>query len=191
MRLCSKYDRQMGHSYMSSRCAIVAALIIGLGLTSCATGDDNTSKGDTARSDKGTSSDVEMPSGRYTGEWPDNPPDFANNHLATGSFELITVDVSGNSWTVSTSYSTTIPVGGGCFSTMTHTISGNGEIMVDAGGANLMGEVPDRWLRERDGDGCPGDPSETGESEASVFLNYKDGMLDGWIEGHDITLTNG
>lgn len=181
----------MGYRYMSSRCVIVAALIIGLGVTACATGDDDPAKGETPRSDKSTTSDVEMPSGRYTGEWPDDPPAFANNSRATGSFELITVDVSGNSWTVSTSYSTTIPVGGGCFSTVAHTISGDGEIMVDAGGANLMGEVPDRWVRERDGGGCTGDPSDTGESEASVFLNYKDGVLDGWIKGHNITLTSG
>ncbi len=191
MPLCSQYDRQMAYWHMSSHRVIVAALIIGLGVTACATDDDDTSKGDPPRSDKGTTSDVEMPSGRYTGEWPDNPPEFANNNRATGSFDLITVDVSGNSWTVSTSYSTTVPVGGGCFATVTHTISGNGKIVVDAGGANLMGEVPDRWMRERDGGGCTGDPSDTGESEASVFLNYKDGMLDGWIEGHNVTLTNG
>jgi hypothetical protein len=153
--------------------------------------DDDSAEVAVTASEKGASSDVVMPSGRYTGEWPDNPPEFANNPRATGSFEAITVEVSGDSWTVETSYSTTVPVGGKCFTTVTHTISGDGPVTVDAGGPNLIGEVADRWVRDRGGDGCPNPRSDSGEAQASVVLNYKDGVLDGWIEGHNITLAGG
>jgi hypothetical protein len=130
-----------------------------------------------------------MPSGLFTGEWPDDPGEFANNNRATGSFEVITVEVSGDTWTLGTSYSTTVPVGGNCISTVTHTLSGTGPIIVDAGGPELLGDVSDRWVRERGGDGCPNPRSEQGDDLATVSLTYVDGSLDGWIEGHNVTLT--
>lgn len=149
------------------------------------------SDGDAATSGtKGSSptSEVAMPAGRYTGQWPNNPSEFANSSYATATFEPIIVDVSGNTWTIATSYSTSVPVGGGCFSVATHTFSGSGEIMVDAGGPELIGEVADDWERDRQGDGCEPYPLG-GTQDASVVLTYADGVLDGWIEGHNITLT--
>jgi len=42
-------------------------------------------------------------------------------------------------------------------------------------------------VRERGGDGCTPWLDE-GEDLATVALTYKDGLLVGWIEGHNITL---
>ena len=104
---------------------------------------------------------------------------------------MITVEVSDDTWTLETGYSTTVPVGGKCFSTVTHTIAGTGPIIIDAGGAELLGEVSDRWVRERGGDGCPNPRSDRGDEPATVSLTYVDGSLDGWIEGHNVNLAGG
>jgi hypothetical protein len=102
---------------------------------------------------------------------------------------VTTVEVSGDTWTLGPSYTTTVPVGGKCFSTVTHTLSGTGPIIVDADGPELLGEVSDQWVRERGGDGCPNPWSDQGDDPATVSLTYVDGSLDGWIEGHNVTLT--
>lgn len=177
----------MGYWGISRHRSVAVWLALGFLTTGCALSDGDSDNVATTGSDKATSSDVAMPSGTYTGNWPDNPSEFANNPLATGSFDVITVEVSGDNWTIDTSYSTTVPVGGNCFSTGTSTISGAGTIFVDAGGPELIAEVTNQWVRERSGDGCT--PwSDEGEELVTIALTYEDGSLVGWIEGHNITL---
>ena len=181
----------MGYWGISPRRTVAVSLIVAVIGTACAMSSDEGDTESAAGSPKGTSSDIEMPNGIFTGDWPDDPGDFANNPRATGSFAVITVDVSGSNWTIETSYATTVPVGGKCFSTVTHTIEGTGPIIVDAGGPQLLGEVSDQWVRERGGDGCPNPRSDEGEDLATVSLTYKDNGLEGWIEGHNVTLIGG
>lgn len=169
---------------------ILAAFALLLLLTGCSFESDTTTvpPGDT---EEEPSASAPMPSGSFVGEWPNDPGAFANNSRATGSFELITVEVSGDTWHVATSYATTIPVGGGCFSTVTHTISGEGPVLPDGSGPLLQGEVNDQWMRERGGEECANPRSDEGTQFVTVSLSYIDGELDGWIEGHNVTLTQG
>lgn len=177
----------MGYRGMSRRRSVAVWLVLMVVTSACATGGSTSDDGVATKPGKGTSSEVSMPSGTYTGNWPDDPAAVANNPRATGSFELITVEVSGDNWTIETGYSTTVPVGGPCSSTGTSSISGSGTIFVDAGGPQLIGQVTQAWVRERWGDDCTPWLDE-GEASASVALTYENGLLVGWINGHNVTL---
>lgn len=112
------------------------------------------------------------------------------------SVEPVSIEITGDTWTIQTGWSTIDDnVGGNCSFTATHVVTGSGPLTQDEGGYNLIattadGTVIDAWTTARGGDGCTNPRADSGEQAITVF-DEDDGSLTGTVDAHPATLTPG